>query len=242
MYKFPEIFAHRGASAYAPENTLIAVEIAKEKGATAIECDVMLTADGYPIVFHDAWADRTTNSKGAISNMTLTTVRRLDAGSWFRGDFFGEPIPLLEELLIKCLSLGLSINLEIKPTPGTEQRTVEKIIACVAQHWSAHAVPLLYSSFCQKTLMLLREQGSHVLIGMLYETWDEIDFDKAKVLKPVSIHLEKTAFTKKRVAHLRGEGYVACAYTVNDAVEARDLQAMGVTSLFSDYPDLLRCP
>lgn len=239
---FPKIFAHRGASAYAPENTLVAMEIAKEKGATAIECDVVLTADNHPIIFHDALVDRTTNSKGAIAEMTLAQVNHLDGGSWFSDTFSHEPVPTLDALLIKCVALGLWVNLEIKPTPGREKLTVEKTMESISRCWPADVGPPLYSSFCEKTLMLLREQWLDVPIGMLYETWDEIDFDKAKRLKAVSIHLEKDAFTQERIQYLRNEGYVACAYTVNDAEEARALQAMGVTSCFSDYPDLLLYP
>ena len=236
---FPKIFAHRGASAYAPENTLIPMEIAKKKNALAIECDVLLTADNYPVIFHDVLVDRTTNGKGAIAEMTLSQIQKLDGGSWFSDEFTHEPIPTLDALLQKCVALGLWINLEIKPTPGYEKLTVEKVLESVARYWPNEAVPPLFSSFCEKTLILLREQQPEIPIGMLYETWDEIDFYKAEQLRSVSIHLEKSAFTKARVERLHREGYVACAYTVNDVTEAKALQAMGVSSCFSDYPDLL---
>ena len=76
----PIIFAHRGASAHAPENTLAAFELALEQGADGIELDVKLSADGQVIVIHDATVDRTTDGMGPVSELTLGELRGLSAG------------------------------------------------------------------------------------------------------------------------------------------------------------------
>ena len=83
----PVIFAHRGASAHAPENTLAAFELALEQGADGIELDVKLSADGQVIVIHDATVDRTTGAHGRVKDMSLAELRSLDAGSFFSEKF-----------------------------------------------------------------------------------------------------------------------------------------------------------
>lgn len=80
------VIAHRGASAYAPENTLPAFELAVKQGADAFELDVRLSRDGAPVVIHDATLDRTTNLKGPVRGHTLVELRQADAGRWFSTD------------------------------------------------------------------------------------------------------------------------------------------------------------
>jgi glycerophosphoryl diester phosphodiesterase len=94
-----EIIAHRGFSARAPENTLAAIEAAIDADADAVEFDLHVTADGTPVLFHDATLERTTDGEGALSDRTLAQLRGLDAGSWFAPEFAGEPIPTLAEAL-----------------------------------------------------------------------------------------------------------------------------------------------
>src|SRR5512132_2581784 len=93
----PIIFAHLGASANAPENTLAAFELALEQNADAIELDVKLSADGQVIVIHDPTVDRTTGSHGRVKDLSLAELRSLDAGSFFSEKYTGEKIPTLEE-------------------------------------------------------------------------------------------------------------------------------------------------
>ena len=94
------IIAHRGASGYAPENTLASMELAIKLGCDAIELDIHLTKDQQIVVCHDFTVDRTTNGRGEIENLTLEDIKKLDAGSWFSDEFKGEKIPTLEEVII----------------------------------------------------------------------------------------------------------------------------------------------
>src|SRR3989442_14069842 len=91
--------AHRGASGYAPENTLAAFKKAVALGATFIETDLHLSRDAHFVAIHDATVNRTTNGQGAVHDMTLAELRRLDAGYWVGSRFCGERIPPAEELL-----------------------------------------------------------------------------------------------------------------------------------------------
>jgi glycerophosphoryl diester phosphodiesterase len=94
-----KVVAHRGASKFAPENTIAAFLKAAEMGAHYAEMDVRQTSDGHFIIMHDATVNRTTDGKGEVSAMTLKQIKELDAGSWFGSEFKGERIPTLRETL-----------------------------------------------------------------------------------------------------------------------------------------------
>lgn len=107
------VIAHRGASAYAPENTLAAFKLAKEMSADWFELDCTLTHDGEVVVMHDATVDRTTNGKGYVRDLTLYDIKQLDAGSWFSPDFAGERVPTLAQAL-DFAKWNIGVYIEIK--------------------------------------------------------------------------------------------------------------------------------
>ena len=108
------VIAHRGASAYAPENTLASFRLAKELHADWFELDCTLTKDGEVIVIHDDTVDRVTNGKGSVSSMTLAQLRQLDAGSWKDLQFAGERLPTLAEALDLAKEERIGVYIEIK--------------------------------------------------------------------------------------------------------------------------------
>src|SRR6266545_5505015 len=108
----PVIFAHRGACAHAPENTMASFELALAHGADAIELDVKLSSDGYVVVHHDDTVDRTTDGTGRIKNLTLAELKKLDAGSFLSEKFKGEKIPTLEEVF-EAVGKRTFINVEL---------------------------------------------------------------------------------------------------------------------------------
>ncbi len=108
----PMIFAHRGASAHAPENTIAAFLLALTQGADGIELDAKLTADGHVVVIHDQTIDRTTKETGRVGNMSLAELIELDAGSHFDVAYEGEPIPTLEQVF-EALGKKTFINIEL---------------------------------------------------------------------------------------------------------------------------------
>src|SRR5690625_1608942 len=108
------IFAHRGASKYAPENTMAAFKFAYELGAEGIETDVQLTKDNIPVLIHDERVKRTTNGTGYIKDLTWSQVKQLDAGSWFSKKFTGTGIISLDEFLQWIQFKPLYLNIELK--------------------------------------------------------------------------------------------------------------------------------
>lgn len=130
--------AHRGASAYAPENTIEAFRLAARQGADMFELDVQQTEDDELILMHDTTLARTTNAESVfpgrapwrVADFTLEEIRELDAGSWFGPAFAGEPVPTLEEALEEMRGTGLGLLLEIKAPhlyPGIEERTAREL-------------------------------------------------------------------------------------------------------------------
>jgi glycerophosphoryl diester phosphodiesterase len=109
----PIIFGHRGASKYAPENTITAFNLSLQQGAEAFELDTMLTADGIPVVIHDRTVDRTTNGTGKVDQLMIEQLQMLDAGTRFSPTYSGEKIPLLEEIFTLYKDKAL-INVELK--------------------------------------------------------------------------------------------------------------------------------
>jgi len=115
--------AHRGAGKLAPENTLAAFRTGATHGYRMFECDVKLSSDGVPFLLHDSTLERTTNGQGTAGAHSWQALSQLDAGSWHSRAFAGEPLPTLEAVARFCQHNGYLLNIEIKPTPGTERPT-----------------------------------------------------------------------------------------------------------------------
>ena len=117
----PPAVAHRGEPAVAPENTLSSFRAALEHGARIVELDVRFTSSDVPVVLHDATVDRTTNGTGAVTYLTFTKLRTLDAGSWYSPTFAGEKVPTLYEVLSLARSYGARAIVELKVDPTSPE-------------------------------------------------------------------------------------------------------------------------
>jgi glycerophosphoryl diester phosphodiesterase len=234
----PPVIGHRGAAAHAPENTLAGFRTARTLGCTWIEFDVRLTADGAPIVCHDDRLDRTTNLRGRISRLPLSEIRCADAGGWFGDDFAGEPVPTLGEALIACRDRGLGANVEIKADRGYGPAAAAAVVAAF-DRLAGRLPPLLLSSFLRDALAEAAVLAPSVPRGMLFRkiprNWRKI----AGQLGCATIHAGQDALSAPLVAEIRAHGYPLLAYTVNDAARALQLLDWGVTSVFSDAPDII---
>lgn len=235
----PPIFAHRGASHYAPENTLAAFWCAKQLGIRWLEFDVMLTADQQVVVIHDETVNRTTNGKGKVSDYTYEKLRKLDAGGWFSKEFAGEKIPLLSEVIAWMRAQQMCANIEIKSTLKNADVTAEKVLQAIDQSWSAGMPAPLISSFSLDILRAVRRLDSHCQIGLLLDQWQpkwQIDADKLQV---VSVHTNAKVMTAKRAAEIHATQRLVFCYTVNTAGSAKKMYDFGVDALYSDRPDVL---
>lgn len=233
------IIAHRGASAYAPENTFAAFDKAVAFGSRFIEFDVMLSADQEAFVFHDEHLTRTTSGQGEIGLVSADYLKSLEAGSWFSKRFLGEKIPTLSDMLRWLILHNVHANIEIKPYPGMIKETTIEVLAQINRYWPADKPLPLVSSFHVEALSLCRSMAPEIPIGFLLHVWDEQWLTTAEALNCTSIHLNKQLVTAARVREMKDKGYLVYAYTVNNQAQASKLLDSGVDAVFSDYPDLL---
>ena len=231
----PPVIGHRGAAARAPENTLAALRAAKALGCSWVEFDVRLTADGVPVLCHDRRLDRTTDGSGRIADLAFAAVREYDAGAWFAPAFAGEPIPTLEEALLLCAELQLGADIEIKADYGRYHDTTAAVIAAFSR-LGARRPSMLVSSF---TLWALWSLPDYVSRGMLFRMVPRNWAVFAERFKCAVIGADHRRLKRRRVAEIRAAGYQLAAYTVNDPARARLLYGWGVTSVFSDIPDII---
>jgi len=246
---FPRIIGHRGASAHAPENTLRAFVLALEAGATGIECDVHLTADGQIVVLHDDLVDATTNGHGPVATMTLAQVRALNVHS--RGETIpiAEPerIPTLAEVLDSFGRPGVLLNIEIKPTRTTA------LAAAVARAIAAHpATPqVLLSSFDVTALTYLHSEHPHLRRALLYPPTRRAGIiagllgrtgwiDHAVRLGCEAVHPFWQLATEQSITHAHTLGLTVNVWTVDAVTLARQLAARGVDGIITNDPAKLR--
>lgn len=235
-----KIIGHRGACAYAPENTLASFEKAWSMGCRMIEFDVMCSQDGEPFVFHDERLKRTTNGKGELGLVDASYVESLDAGSWFSRHFKGEKVPHFKDALKWLDFANMQANVEIKPYPGTTEKTTVTVLSHLHRYWPQGKELPLVSSFDWESLVLCRNIAPEMPLGLLIHVWDEQWLQKAQQINCYSIHFNRKLLTEARVRAVKEQGYKVCAYTVNRKSQAVKLFAWGVDAVFSDYPDLLQ--
>lgn len=235
--KLPPVIGHRGAAAYAPENTIESIQTAAEMGAKWIEVDVKLTKDSVPIIFHDDDLDRTTNGHGPVAAMNFDDIRDLEAGGWFSEGFAGVKIPTLEEVIDVVLQRNLGINLEIKPCPGREIETAEAMLDVLSQIWD-EPDRLLISSFSHVSLETAMDMAPEWPRGLLLETeapdnWAEL----ADYLQASTINIDGRTASREFIEEVMELQKPILAYTINDPNLARRLRAWGVDSFFTDDLD-----
>lgn len=240
MFFAEKIIGHRGASAYAPENTMASFNKALSMGCHLIEFDVMCSNDGEPFIFHDEKLNRTTNGKGQFGMVDSAYLKSLDAGSWFSRHFKGEPIPHLKEGLQWLSNTGVQANIEIKPYPGAIEQTTIAVLSHIHRYWPEDKAFPLVSSFEWEALTLCRSISPELPLGLLFHSWDDHWLQKAKQIGCYSIHFNRKILSKDRVREVKDQGYKVCAYTVNWKYQAKKLFAWGVDAIFSDYPDLIK--
>lgn len=229
------VIAHRGASGNAPENTLAAFKKAIALGATFIETDLQLSRDAHFVAIHDDTLNRTTNGQGAVHDMTLTELRRLDAGSWFGSEFAGERIPTLEEILEFSKKNDVVFYLEIKSsgTWGGEHALIS------ALRESSEIPRVVAISFDAAIVLNLRKIEPTLMTGLLYDGQIENPLDKAVDIGARQFLVRGDLVTPTMIADARKKDLQVVCWTVNHPAHMRMLAAAGVDGIMSDYPDRL---
>jgi len=228
------VIAHRGASGDAPENTLAAIALAAEQGASCIEIDVSISRDNVPFVHHDNKLDRCTTGSGLLCELDAGQLDQLSAGKGM-ADFPDEPLPRLTAVidLLKQRSMGL--NLEIKPVAGLEIATTQAICSTIEQHWPSE-LPLVFSSFCRLSLQEAMQKLPSVARGLLTGGVPDDVFELLDQYGCRNLHCAATQLTVEASEKLTAGNVGIYCYTVNEIQQAHELFAMGVHGVFTDYP------
>lgn len=241
-WPYPVWIAHRGAGRLAPENTLAAFRVGAALGWRAFECDVRLSADGVPFMLHDDTLERTTDAAGSAGDLNWADLSRLDAGGWHSRVYAGEPPPSLDAVTAFCLRNRHLLNLELKPTPGDEERTGQVVAQAVRLGWAEavrdglNAWPLL-SSFDPRALAAACLAAPELPRALLLDALTPDCFDIAERLDCAAVVLEASLVTAELVRQLHHDGLRVLAYTVNESTLADRLLDLGLDGLITDAVD-----
>lgn len=229
------VIAHRGASGYAPENTLAAFRRAVALGATFIETDLQLSRDARFVAVHDPTVDRTTNGKGKVHDLTLADLRSLDAGSWFGSEFSGERIPTLEDILDFSKKHDVVFYLELKP--GASWGGEHALIGALRE--SGEIPRTVVISFNAPILHKLRQIEPTLMTGLLYDGQFDRPVDQAVEVGARQLAVRGDLVTPALLVASRKKDLQVVCWTVNHTAHMRMLVDAGVDGIMSDYPDRL---
>jgi len=241
-WPYPRWVAHRGAGKLAPENTLAAFRLGAQHGYRMFECDAKLSRDGVVFLLHDATLNRTSNGHGVAGEQTWHDLAQLDAGSWHSRAYAGEPLLTLANLARFCRHNRYLLNIEIKPTPGTERQTGEVVAREAGALWKeadpSHETPPLLTSFRPEALAGAQASAPHLPRGLLLDTWREGGLAEAQQLGCQAVVCNYALWNAPRVAQVHAAGMRCLSYTVNDEWAAAHLWALGTDGIITDRVDL----
>ncbi len=235
-----KLFAHSGAKAVAPDNTLPAFQAALDQHADGIELDTQCSRDGVLVVLHDYSVDALTDGHGAVDQLTAAELQRLDAGSHFGPAFAGVGIPTLVEVLDlvgdRCL-----LNIEVKSYEHDGGDEVD-VLAKLIQERDLYE-QVIVSSFNPTSLIKLRGIDARIPLGLLYgrplhpalmDAW------LGPCMAPEALHPYYAVVDADYMAWAKSLGKAVNTWTVNDDAEARRLRDLGVDVIITDVPAALR--
>ena len=237
-WPYPLWIAHRGAGKLAPENTLAAFRLGARHGYRMFECDVKLSADDVPFLLHDASLNRTTNGSGTADDHPWHVLSQLDAGSWHSRSYAGEPLPSFENIARFCQHNGWFLNIEIKPTPGTERHTGEVVARHAARLWQSAEAPPLLTSFDPQALEGAQASAPRLPRGLLLDQLRAGWLETALRLQCVAIVCNHSLWDTSTVTQAHSAGFKTLSYTVNDEWAAQRLMALGTHGIITDRVDL----
>ena len=215
------IYAHRGASANHPENTLRAVRHALALGVDGIEIDVHVTADRVPVVIHDRDVERTTDGIGYVDEIPMARLKTFDAGD-------GERVPTLADVL-ELVGPAAQLDIEIKGS-NIEQEVLDVLAEHLGTRWAI-------SSFDWNTLRNVRRLAPQAEIWPLSAHFGSDLIAVAAELGSPNVALFTGAYTSQSAGALADAGLGVMVWTVNDASEARRVGDLGAFALCTDDPE-----
>lgn len=231
-------YAHRGASGYFPENTMLSFKKAVELGATGIETDVQMTSDGVLVLIHDEYVNRTTNGIGLVKDFSYADLNNLDAGSWFNEKYKNEKIPTVEELIIFAKENNILLNLEIKNGEIIYQGIEEKLIEMLYKY--KYEDEVILSSFNHYSMVHCKQISRKIKTGLLYVAGLYQPEVYCKSTGADALHPYFYSINKEIIDNAKKEGLLINPFTVNEEAHMENLISLGVDGLITNCPDKLK--
>lgn len=228
------IVAHRGAAAFAPENTLAAFHLAIGLDVDFVETDVQLTADGVPVLMHDPDVDRTTNGTGPLAAHTFEQLRALDAGSWFSPEFAGQLVPTLDEFLDLLVPAPTRALIELKG-----DWPVEQVSAVIDELRERHlSTRVVLASFDRVALEAVRELAPEYATILQTRDLDQrtVDYAIASQFSAICARDKLLAAHPEAIESLSIAGIGAIAYTLNAPKQWKRAAGLGIDLFVTDDP------
>lgn len=233
----PMVYAHRGASKYAPENTMAAFEKAVEMGAQGIELDTHLTSDGHLVVTHDDILGRTCSGSGMVKDKSLSQLRQLDFGSWFGPGYEGEKIPLLQDVIELLQNRNMVLNIEIKATPGQYNAGIEKKVVELVRSCN-FADRVIISSFNHYMLLSIKDLDRGIRTAPLYGGLLANVWKYAKELGAEAVHPNFNGIVADTFDGCGKKGILVNVWTVDREEDITRIAAMGADGIITNVPDV----
>ncbi|MGG0391085.1 glycerophosphodiester phosphodiesterase family protein [Priestia megaterium] len=231
--------AHRGASAYAPENTIAAFDKAVEMKADYIEIDVQRSKDGKLVVIHDTTVDRTTDGSGKVGNLTFKELRNLDAGSWKGEQFTGAQIPTFDEILDRYHGkIGILIELKAPELyPGIEENIAKKLKERNLD--KPQNEKIIVQSFNHNSMKKMNQLLPKVPIGVLTSSSADATEQALQEFSTYADYFNPSygIVTPDLVNQVHSLGMKIGSWTVRSQEAADFLLDVGVDAIITDYPD-----
>ena len=231
-------YAHRGASGYFPENTLIAFEKALELGADGIETDVQMTKDGVLVLIHDETVDRTTDGLGYVKNYTYNELKKLNSYYYLKNSNTTTYIPTVEELLLIAKDKDIVINFELKNGIIPYEDMERKLINVITKFSLVNNVSL--SSFNHNSLVKCKNICPEIKTGILYMESLFMPEIYCKSVKGDALHPYYLSVNSAVVNSAHKVSLKINPFTVNDEDNMKKLIDLGVDGIITNYPDKLK--
>lgn len=228
-------YAHRGASAYAPENTMSAFRKAIELKANGIELDLQKTKDGKIVIFHDDFIDKKSNGIGTISDYTYNELLKFDFGSWFDLKYKDEKIVLFEEFAKKFLSEDLTFAIELK-TIGIEKQTLE-----IIDKYSKSKENIYITSFIFEALENVRKFDKDIKISWLIdEEINQNNIDKLLSIKGSQICPKADKVSNSSIEIANSNKLGVRLWGIRDEEIMQKVYKLNIEGMTVNFPDKLK--
>lgn len=236
--KFPKIWAHRGASGYAPENTLEAFRLARDMGADGVELDVQFTKDRQLVVIHDETIDRVSDGTGYVADYTLEELKKLHFNKT-HPEYVESRIPTLQEVLELLKPTGMTVNIELKTGINFYDGIERQVLKLVEELGMRESV--IYSSFNHASVMRVKRLCPGARVGLLYSDgiWQPAEYAErlgAEALHPSLSNMQYPQLMEQ----CRENGIQVHVWTVNGREDLKRIAEMGADAIITNIPDVAR--